>query len=100
LFLLAKGASEYTNLFIEYHLDLLDVLDTFPSCTPPLPRLVGMLNYSCNKVHALIFKIEFLPRLQPRYYSAACSPTASLNHFDVVFNIEQIPKREWMKQSR
>ena len=42
--------------------------------------------------------VEFLPRLQPRYYSVACSPDASPNHFDVVFNVEQLPDRVWMKQ--
>lgn len=44
--------------------------------------------------------VEFLPKLQPRYYSVACSPTVSPNHFDIVFNVERIPNREWMKQSR
>ena len=44
--ILLIGASEYTHLFIEYHFDLLDVLDAFPSCTPPLPRLIGMSNCS------------------------------------------------------
>ena len=41
--LLLTGASEYTHLFIEYHFDLLDVLNAFPSCTPPLPRLIGTI---------------------------------------------------------
>ncbi|XP_065882526.1 methionine synthase reductase-like isoform X2 [Dysidea avara] len=78
-----QGASEYTHLFIEYHLDLLDVLNAFPSCAPPLPRL-----------------IEFLPRLQPRYYSVASSPDTSPSHFDIVFNVEHIPDRDWMSQQR
>ena len=37
------GAAEYTRLFTELHTDLLDVLCAFPSCRPPLERLIGQL---------------------------------------------------------
>ena len=37
------GAAEYTRLLTELHTDLLDVLCAFPSCRPPLERLIGQL---------------------------------------------------------
>ena len=38
------GAAEYTRLFTELHTDFLDVLHAFPSCQPPLERLIGQLS--------------------------------------------------------
>ena len=39
---LSTGADNYTRLFTERHADFLDVLNAFPSCKPPLERLIGM----------------------------------------------------------
>ncbi|KAI8815734.1 uncharacterized protein EV422DRAFT_502141 [Fimicolochytrium jonesii] len=56
-FLAAKeGAAEYRNLRTQQP-TLLDILHTFPTCSPPLAHL-----------------IENLPNLQPRYYSVSSSP--------------------------
>ena len=42
LLLLLVGAGEYSSLFREEErADLLDVLSAFPSCQPPLERMVG-----------------------------------------------------------
>ena len=37
------GSEDYSKLILESHLDLLDILHAFPSCNPPLSRLVGRL---------------------------------------------------------
>lgn len=78
-----QGAAEYTRLFSELHTDFLDVLHTFTSCQPPLERLV-----------------EFLPRLQPRYFSAASSPLANPSHMRIAFSVVELPRRGWSKAQR
>ncbi|CAL1531539.1 unnamed protein product [Lymnaea stagnalis] len=65
-----EGAAEYTDHIRGNQLSILDFLYAFPSCQPPVERL-----------------IEHLPRLQPRPYSI-CSCPQSL---DIVFNVVEIP---------
>lgn len=45
-----KGVKEYSALFTEGDTDLLDLLFTFPSCEPPLCRLIGkyLIKASCD----------------------------------------------------
>ncbi|XP_033096481.1 methionine synthase reductase-like [Anneissia japonica] len=69
-----QGASQYTSFIREPSLSLLDILLAFPSCCPPIARV-----------------IEQLPRLLPRPYSASSSPLVSRNHLHFVFNIVEIP---------
>ena len=37
------GSDQYSTLFTEKRTDFLDILHAFPSCSPPLSRLIGML---------------------------------------------------------
>ncbi|KAJ3038773.1 hypothetical protein HDV00_000348 [Rhizophlyctis rosea] len=64
-----QGATTYRNLRLQQP-TLLDILHTFPSCNPPFARL-----------------LETVPRLQPRYYSVASSPTTSPAAVSFAFNI-------------
>ncbi|XP_075683025.1 methionine synthase reductase [Rhinoderma darwinii] len=65
-----QGNSDY-NCFIRDHaISVLDLLNAFPSCRPPLSLL-----------------IEHLPRLQPRTYSAASSNLCHPGKLCFVFNV-------------
>eukprot|EP00842_Homolaphlyctis_polyrhiza_P004271 jgi/Hompol1/4845/HPOL_004002-RA len=64
-----QGAEAYRQLRAQQP-TLLDILSTFPSCTPPFSAL-----------------IENLPRLQPRYYSVACAPTTHPGRVRFAFNV-------------
>ena len=55
------GAADYTKLFVELHLDLLDVLATFPSCQPTLQLLIG--ETMCNTVCMYTWTQECTVRL-------------------------------------
>ncbi|XP_071103901.1 methionine synthase reductase-like isoform X2 [Haliotis cracherodii] len=69
-----QGAADYASFIRESRLSLLDVLTAFPSCQPPVERV-----------------IEQLPRLQPRPYSVCSSPQTQPNRLNIVFNIVCIP---------
>ena len=71
-----QGAEEYNQLR-EKMLTLLDVLNMFPSCDPPVERL-----------------LENLPILLPRPYSFASSPLDDDGKFSFVFNVVNIPEDE------
>jgi len=64
-----QGSSEYLDL-VSFSVSLLELLEMFPSCNPPLSLL-----------------LELLPALQPRYYSASCSPLTSPNQFEFTFTV-------------
>ncbi|KAK9768909.1 hypothetical protein K7432_000036 [Basidiobolus ranarum] len=64
-----QGASEFNSLK-EQMPTLLDILSTFPSCKPPIARL-----------------IENLPPHQPRYYSVSNSPLKNPKLLSFAFNI-------------
>lgn len=53
----AQGSDDYTRLVRQPELNVLDFLNTFPSCNPPIERL-----------------LEQLPRLLARPYSLSSSP--------------------------
>ena len=69
-----QGAEEYNKLR-ERMLTLLDILNMFKSCNPPVERLV-----------------ENLQLLLPRPYSFASSPLCDKNTFSFVFNVVNIPE--------
>ncbi|XP_023717466.1 methionine synthase reductase isoform X3 [Cryptotermes secundus] len=52
-----EGSAHYSKFIVEARTTLLDLLETFPTCCPPVEMLV-----------------EHLPRLQARPYSVASSP--------------------------
>lgn len=54
------GLAEYSQFIQKEHRSIVDVLEYFPSCKPPLNHL-----------------LELLPRLQARYYSISSSPKVS-----------------------
>ncbi|KAH9509802.1 hypothetical protein Btru_045236 [Bulinus truncatus] len=68
-----EGAALYTEHIRECRISLLDILYAFPSCNPPVERL-----------------LEHLPRLQPRPYSVCSYPEYKENVIDVVFNVIEI----------
>ena len=43
---------------------------------------------------------EYLPRLQPRFYSAASSPLVARQQFRIVFSVTELPDRVWNSQKR
>eukprot|EP00794_Sanderia_malayensis_P003706 gene3706-4226_t len=65
-----QGAKEYTKWIREPQTDMIDILKAFPSCRPPIDRLLASL-----------------PRLQPRPYSVASSPLHDQGRVKFVFNI-------------
>lgn len=64
-----QGASQF-NALREQSPSLLDILDTFPSCHPPISHL-----------------LDVLPPHQPRYYSTANSPLKHRGKLHFAFNI-------------
>ncbi|KAJ8035785.1 Methionine synthase reductase [Holothuria leucospilota] len=69
-----EGAADYNQYIRKQHLSLFDILQAFPSCLPPLDRV-----------------LENLTRLLPRPYSIASSPLASVDRFRFAFNVLQFP---------
>ncbi|XP_044148638.1 methionine synthase reductase isoform X1 [Bufo gargarizans] len=65
-----QGNSDYNGFIREHAISVVDLLNAFPSCQPPL----GLL-------------IEHLPKLQPRSYSAASSSLFHPGKLCFVFNI-------------
>ncbi|XP_070546978.1 methionine synthase reductase-like [Ptychodera flava] len=68
-----QGSSEYEKVVRLANLSVFDILVMFPSCQPPIVRL-----------------IEMLPRLQGRPYSAASSPLENPGRMTIAFNIIEI----------
>lgn len=73
-------ASEYSEVVLKRHVDLLDILFTFPSCRPTLGRL-----------------IQFFPKLKPRFYSIASSPLTSPHRLIIALSIITLPSHQtWL----
>ncbi|XP_071156703.1 methionine synthase reductase-like isoform X2 [Mytilus edulis] len=72
-----QGAADYTQFVRQPSLSLMDILNAFPSCIPPVERL-----------------LEHLPRLQPRPYSVCSSPLVNPGIIEIVFNVINIPVGE------
>ncbi|RIB11914.1 hypothetical protein C2G38_2202195 [Gigaspora rosea] len=70
LFLCSKQGSQQLNRLYEQRPTILDLLVTFPSCKPPIERL-----------------LDTLPQHQPRYYSIVNSPLMNPNELHFAFNI-------------
>ncbi|XP_066909404.1 methionine synthase reductase isoform X2 [Halyomorpha halys] len=65
-----EGTGEYNEYILKQKTSIIDILQVFSSCRPPLSLL-----------------IEHIPRLQPRPYSIASSPLKDPNLLRVVFNV-------------
>ncbi|GAB6019172.1 hypothetical protein CHUAL_000791 [Chamberlinius hualienensis] len=78
-----EGGEEFTKFVIIPMLSLLDVLLNFPSCSPPVECL-----------------IEYLPPLQPRFYSAASSPLVNEDRLTFVFRLVEISAEDGRRYSR
>ncbi|KAM3910089.1 methionine synthase reductase-like isoform 1-T2 [Leptodactylus fuscus] len=65
-----QGNSDYNSFIRDQAISVLDLLNAFPSCRPPL----GLL-------------LEHLPRLQPRSYSAASSRLFHPGKLCFIFNV-------------
>nr|XP_061821581.1 methionine synthase reductase-like isoform X1 [Nerophis lumbriciformis] len=78
-----QGAADYNQYVRESNLCLLELLDAFPSCSPPL----GLL-------------IEHLPKLQPRPYSAASSCLQQPGKLNFVFSVVEFPACSWRPVGR
>ncbi|PIK48504.1 putative methionine synthase reductase isoform X2 [Apostichopus japonicus] len=75
-----EGAADYNKFIRKDHLSLSDILEAFPSCLPPVQRI-----------------LENLTRLLPRPYSVANSPLGSCNMIRFVFNVLKFPSTERKK---
>ncbi|XP_061121393.1 methionine synthase reductase isoform X2 [Syngnathus typhle] len=71
-----QGTADYNQFVRETSLCVLDLLDTFPSCLPPLSLF-----------------IEHLPKLQPRPYSVASSCLQHPGKLNFVFSVIEFPAR-------
>nr|CAH0110430.1 unnamed protein product [Daphnia galeata] len=69
-----QGSDDYTRLVRQPELNVLDFLNTFPSCHPPIERL-----------------LEQLPRLLARPYSLSSSPLQDSRSASFVFNVVKFP---------
>lgn len=69
-----EGAGDHSAFVRGENVSLLDVLYTFPSCQPPMERI-----------------LEHLSRLQPRPYSACSCPEWNPGHVDIAFNVVDVP---------
>ncbi|KAL3837612.1 hypothetical protein ACJMK2_022958 [Sinanodonta woodiana] len=72
-----QGSEEYTQFIRQTSVTILDILNTFPSCNPPIETL-----------------IEHLPRLSPRPYSASSSSLLTPKELEFVFNVMDIPQQD------
>ena len=77
LLLSSRQGTEKYNKLREEMLTLLDILNMFKNCHPPVERI-----------------IEHLPVLLPRPYSFASSPLENNNCFSFVFNVVEIGRTE------
>eukprot|EP00871_Galdieria_phlegrea_P004093 jgi/Galph1/4685/GphlegSOOS_G3368.1 len=64
------GRTAYRKLFLENRASLVDVLFAFPSCHPPVERI-----------------LDCLPFLTPRFYSASSSPKIDGSNIHFVFSL-------------
>lgn len=64
------GATAFQQQMVDAHPNLLDILQAYPSCMPPLDHLV-----------------QELPPLMPRYYSLTCSPLLYPTHMQIAFTV-------------
>lgn len=78
-----QGQADYAAYLRGPGLSLLDILTAFPSCNPPIERI-----------------LEHVTRLQPRPYSISSSPHTNSNSFHFVFNVIDIPAGDGRSQSR
>ncbi|XP_011680279.2 methionine synthase reductase isoform X1 [Strongylocentrotus purpuratus] len=78
-----QGQPDYAAFLRAPSLSLMDVLIAFPSCLPPIERI-----------------LEHMTRLKPRPYSISSSPLTSPTSFHFVFNIIDIPAGEGRSQAR
>ncbi|OCT76208.1 hypothetical protein XELAEV_18031404mg [Xenopus laevis] len=69
-----QGSSDYNHFIRDNSISILDLLNAFPSCNPPLNLL-----------------IEHLPKLQARPYSAASSPLYHPGKVHFVFTVVEFP---------
>ncbi|XDV47338.1 hypothetical protein PO909_017004 [Leuciscus waleckii] len=69
-----EGSADYNSFIRDSNVCVLDLLQAFPSCLPPL---------------SLLF--EHLPKLQPRAYSAASSSLQHPEKVHFVFNVVEFP---------
>ncbi|KAJ9601835.1 hypothetical protein L9F63_000017, partial [Diploptera punctata] len=69
-----EGSDNYSKTIVEARTTLLDLLITFPSCCPPVERI-----------------LEHLPRLQARPYSIASSPLKNDSEFHIVYSLLKFP---------
>ncbi|XP_061444177.1 methionine synthase reductase isoform X2 [Rhineura floridana] len=69
-----QGSSDYNTFIRDVGVCLLDLLQAFPACKPPLSLL-----------------LEHLPKLQPRPYSAASSSLFQPGKMRFIFNILEFP---------
>ncbi|XP_066532662.1 methionine synthase reductase [Hoplias malabaricus] len=69
-----EGSADYNRFIRDTNTCLLDLLQAFKSCSPPLSLL-----------------IEHLPKLQPRAYSAASSGLRTPGRVDIVFSLVEFP---------
>lgn len=75
-----QGSGDYTLYIREPSLSILDILHHFPSCHPPVERLIGKILFSLEKVHfkgCNKFKIFFEDIQVPRMLFTKCSPRYS-----------------------
>ncbi|GJQ08598.1 hypothetical protein GpartN1_g389.t1 [Galdieria partita] len=78
------GRDTYRTLFIRGRVSLLDILMAFPSCEPPLQRV-----------------LDCLPFLTPRYYSASSCYESDSRKIDFVFSLVHYPifsEKKWMRR--
>uniref|UniRef100_A0A673T2G6 Methionine synthase reductase n=2 Tax=Suricata suricatta TaxID=37032 RepID=A0A673T2G6_SURSU len=68
-----QGAADYGRFVRDARATLLDVLQAFPSCRPPLALL-----------------LEHLPKLQPRPYSCASSSLCHPGRLRFIFNVVEV----------
>ncbi|XP_041458976.1 methionine synthase reductase-like isoform X2 [Lytechinus variegatus] len=78
-----QGQGDYATFLRAPSLSLMDILIAFPSCNPPIERI-----------------LEHMTRLQPRPYSISSSPLTSPTSFHFVFNVIDIPEGNGRSQAR
>lgn len=78
-----EGSYYFTDLIRQPSLSILDILSHYPSCKPPVEKI-----------------IECLPPLRPRFYSVTSSPLVDKQRFRILFNVLKIKKSDGRQMDR
>ncbi|KAL7984632.1 hypothetical protein Chor_003202 [Crotalus horridus] len=87
-----QGSSDYNSFIRDSRVSLLDLLQVFPTCKPPLSLLIDERGFKAKPLYSQVCSFsEHLPKLQARPYSVASSTLFHPGKMHFIFNILEFP---------